>query len=71
MYQNTVNLSFMDTLQMRIIKERGLELDSLLGDEFQTLRDYTKLENRRKQLNNMDDFFSHGNINHDPFPTDD
>lgn len=56
---------------MRIIKERGLDLDSLLGDEYQKLKDYKKLEQRRERLNNMTDYFEPGNASIDPFAGDD
>lgn len=47
----------MEKLQLRIAKERKIEIQSLKGDEFQILKQYKKLEQRGNALNNMADFF--------------
>ena len=47
----------MEKLQLRIAKERKIEIQSLKGDEFQILKDYKKLEERKALLNNVHDFF--------------
>ena len=57
MYTNSIDLNFIEKLQLRIITERGLDVHSLKGDEFQNIKDYAKLEQRKAMLNNLDDFF--------------
>lgn len=39
-------LTFMEKLQLRIAKERKIEIQSLKGDEFKILKQYKKLEAR-------------------------
>mmetsp|Transcript_22921 Transcript_22921/g.35281 ORF Transcript_22921/g.35281 Transcript_22921/m.35281 type:complete len:172 (+) Transcript_22921:5043-5558(+) len=58
-YKNELEsrLSFMQKLQLRIAKERGISINNLRGDEFKILKDFKKLEERKDLLNNMDDFF--------------
>ena len=53
-------LTHMERLQLRIAKERKIEIQSLKGEEFQILKQYKKLEARQKALNNMNDFFDPG-----------
>lgn len=47
----------MQKLQLRIVQERNIDIDGLRGDEFQVLKDYKKLEERKAMLNNVHDFF--------------
>jgi len=47
----------MEKLQLRIAKERNIEIQSLKGEEYRILKQYKKLEQRQKALNNMTDFF--------------
>lgn len=59
MYKNELEnqLTFMQRLQLRIAAERNINVQSLKGDEFAVLKDYKKLEERKKLLNTADDFF--------------
>lgn len=50
-------LSFMNKLNLRIAKERGIDVSNLKGEEFKILKEYKKLEERKDKLNKMDDFF--------------
>jgi len=47
----------MEKLQLRIAKERRINIDNLKGDEFKVLKDFKKLEERKELLNNVADFF--------------
>lgn len=55
----------MEKLQLRIAKERKIEIQSLKGEEFEMLKQYKKLEERQKAMNNMTDFFD-PSYAHDP-----
>ena len=59
MFENTLELNFMQKLQLRIAKQRGLNVDNLHGAEFGILKEYKKLEERKEMLNNFHDFFAH------------
>ena len=50
-------LTFNQRLQLRIAKERKINLDNLKGEEYQILKDYKKMEERKEMLNNLHDFF--------------
>ena len=50
-------MTFMEKLQLRIAKERSVNIDTLKGDEFKVLKDYKKLEERKELMNNVNDFF--------------
>lgn len=56
LYEHTLELSFMQKLQLRIAKERQVDVDTLTGDEFQVLKDHKKLEERKELLNNVEGF---------------
>lgn len=58
LYENELQLTPMQKLQLRIAQERGIDLFSLKGSEYGTLKEYMKLEERKEQLNNFDDFFA-------------
>ena len=59
LYKNELEdqLTFMEKLQLRIAKERSVNIDTLKGDEFKVLKDYKKLEERKELMNNVNDFF--------------
>ena len=52
-YSHSVELTFMQQLQMRIAKERGINVDTLNGEEYKVLQDYKKFETRRIMLNDF------------------
>lgn len=52
-----VVLNHHQRLQLRIANERGVNIDSLGGQEYQVLKEYIKQERRQDLLNNMHDFF--------------
>ena len=47
----------MQKLQLRIASERKIPISNLKGDEFQILKDYKKLEERKELLNTLVDYF--------------
>ena len=47
----------MQKLQLRIAQERGVNLDHLKGPEYEVLKEYKKLEERKAQMNSFGDFF--------------
>jgi len=51
-------LTPMQKLQLRIAQERGLDIFRLKGSEYDTLKEFMKLEERKAQLNTFDDFFN-------------
>lgn len=59
LYQNELEdkLTFMQKLQLRIAKQKNINIETLKGDEFKVLKDYKKLEERREFMNNVSDFF--------------
>lgn len=59
LYQNELEdkLTFMQKLQLRIAKQKNINIETLKGEEFKVLKDYKKLEERREYMNNVDDFF--------------
>lgn len=59
LFENTLELNFMQKLQLRIAQQRGINVDTLHGAEFNILKDYKKLEERKELLNNFHDFFAH------------
>lgn len=58
-YKNELEskLTFMQKLQLRIAEERKISIQKLKGDEFQILKDFKKLEERKELLNTVNDFF--------------
>ena len=50
-------LSPIDKLHIRIAKERSININTLKGDEFKSIKDYQKLEERKELMNNFKDFF--------------
>ena len=58
-YKNELEskLTFMQKLQLRIAGERKIQINGLKGDEFQILKEFKKLEERKELLNTVDDFF--------------
>jgi len=55
--KHDVALNHHQRLQLRIANERGINIDSLGGQEYQVLKEYMKQEKRQDLLNNMHDFF--------------
>jgi hypothetical protein len=58
LYENELVLTPMQKLQLRIAQERGLDIFRLKGGEYDTLKEFMKLEERKVQLNTFDDFFN-------------
>ena len=57
MYENELKLTAMQKLQLRIAQHRNINVDTLKGEEYQVLKEYKKLEERKEQINTFDDFF--------------
>ena len=57
MYENELKLTAMQKLQMRIAQTRGINIDTLKGEEYKILKEFKKLEERKDQINSFDDFF--------------
>lgn len=57
-----MELTFQQKLQMRIAKERGINIDGLRGDQFDVLKKYKKLKECEELINNMHDYSSNPSI---------
>jgi len=52
-----MDLTFVQRLQLRIAKERGIDIDSLKDDQFKPLKQYKHLQKKEEVFNNLLDFF--------------
>jgi hypothetical protein len=55
--KSNLELNFQQRLQLRIAKERGIDIDQLKDDQFKVLKQHKKLQQRERTLNNLLDFF--------------
>jgi len=54
--QHDLALNHQQKLQLRIANERGINIDNLMGEEYQVLKQYKSLEKRQEIFNNVYDF---------------
>ena len=60
-----MELTFQQKLQMRIAKERAINIDRLRGDQFEVLKKYKKLKECEELVNNMADLSSNPSLVHE------
>ena len=54
--KHDLELNHQQKLQLRIANERGINIDNLMGEQYQVLKHYRSLEKRQEIFNNMYDF---------------